>query len=243
MNNDSSARLRITKFFAGFVLLLFAGGMNTANAMSYPPDGYRLEAKQESPKHSFFVEIYSQDIEGEGARCVWLVPIDKAYAPQLLVTPGDISDLYDVRVSVSPDERWILRDQKLYHGANAIALYERNSDFHFKEIGPPIFSEQAWHFFAKQTHRRFDLDYRFIVRVSDWPAGNRSVSGDDIYEMDKKTTVSTPNNSSILVSLVGESDGITVVFWCCLYDLQKHRFYLDDELEKHNRDTGSVEKK
>jgi hypothetical protein len=66
-------------------------------------------------------------------------------------------------------------DQKLYHPANAVALYEHASGLRYKEVGPPVFSEQAWQFMSAQTHRKFALDNDFIIRISDWPTpGSRT---------------------------------------------------------------------
>jgi hypothetical protein len=173
----------------------------------YPPGG-TCDATE---SRAFRIESY-----GVQQNANWIVPRDKrAAAPILLPDPPNASKLYPYEFRVSPDEQWILIDQKQYHGANAAWLYERAAPFHYAEVPQSPFSARAWAFFRQQTHHPFTLDYRFIIRFGSWPT----------------------KSHSLLVSLVGEDDHLSVLEWSCYYDLQKHRFYLDDRLAKKNQGT------
>src|SRR5439155_12803019 len=124
------------------------------SGLNYPPEGYKLGLTQESPKHTFRVETYEKEIDDGFQHSVWVVARDSSRA-ELLVGPDAIIPPYSVEIFISPDERWIMWEQKLYHGANAASLYEHSSELHYKEVGPPIFSDQAWQFLAQQIHRKF----------------------------------------------------------------------------------------
>src|SRR5437016_6109988 len=96
-----------------------------ATVFSYPPRGYVLNETQDSPKHTFIVETYGKGFDGDKLpqRCVWIVASDRSGA-ELLVAPGVLTPLYSVQMHISPDERWIIWEQKLYHGADAYGLFE-----------------------------------------------------------------------------------------------------------------------
>jgi len=217
-----------------FALILLAA----ASGISYPPEDYQLVKTQESPKHTFLVEIYQKHIESEFTPCVWLVTPDHSRT-ELLVSSDELTPLYPVAISVSPDEHWILREQKLYHGADAFSLYEHSGELHYKEIGAPIFSQQAWRFFAEQTHRTFTTDYKHIMRVSDWPIPGSRVRKVALYGDAQQTSITTPNDHSLAISLTGDDQKTSVIFWYCYYDLEKHHFYLDASLQEHNRSSIS----
>jgi hypothetical protein len=189
-----------------------------------------------SPKHTFQVESWRKDGQEPGAAlCVWIVTPDRT-AAELLVPPGVLTPLYSVHVSISPDEHWILWEEKLYHPADAYGLFERVSGIRFREIGPPIFSEQAWQFMSDQTHRQFKTeDADHIMRVSEWPTPGTRVRYLALYGGPEKTPVTAPNDHSLAISLYGDDQRTHVQLWFCFYDLQRHRFYLDDTLRKHNR--------
>jgi hypothetical protein len=189
-----------------------------------------------SPKHTFQVESWRKDGQEPGAAlCVWIVTPDRT-ATELLVPPGVLTPLYSVHVSISPDEHWILCEEKLYHPADAYGLFERVSGIRFREIGPPIFSEQAWQFMSDQTHRQFKTeDADHIMRVSEWPTPGTRVRYLALYGGPEKTPVTAPNDHSLAISLYGDDQRTHVQLWFCFYDLQRHRFYLDDTLRKHNR--------
>jgi hypothetical protein len=190
---------------------------------------------QESPKHSFRAEIYEQEKDGFYQHSVWLVTPDGKQAEHL-VGPEGLTELYPIHIDISPDERWIMWEQKLYHGANALGLYERVSGIRYREIGPPIFSDAAWKFMSEQTAHSFSLpDTVHMIRVSEWPtAGTRTQSlaltGDT-----ETTPVTAPNDHSLVISLNGDDMQTHVDLWFCFYDLEKHRFYLDDAIRKRNK--------
>jgi hypothetical protein len=212
--------------------LIFA----VATALSYPPEDYEREQSFDSPKHTFQVESWRKDGEGPGAAlCVWIVTPDSK-AAELLIPPGVLTPLYSVKIHISPDEHWILWEEKLYHPADAYGLFERLSGIHFHEIGPPIFSEQAWQFMSRQAHRTFKTeDSDHIMRVSEWPTPGNRVRHLALYGGSETTPVTAPNDHSLAISLYGDDQKTHVDLWFCFYDLEKHRFYLDDTLRKHNR--------
>ena len=210
----------------------------TASALSYPPQGYEREESFDSPKYTFAVESWRKDGQERGAAlCVWIVTPERT-AAELLVPPGVLTPLYGVQIHISPDEHWILWEEKLYHGADAYGLFERGSGIHFREIGPPLFHEQAWRFMSQQTHRTFKADYIHIMRVSDWPTPGTYIRKLALYGDEQLTPVNAPNDHSLAISLYGDDQKHSVDLWFCLYDLEQHRFYLDAALRKHN--TGRV---
>lgn len=216
--------------------MLFPLILATATALSYPPQGYEREQSFDSPKHTFQVESWRKDGQEPGAAlCVWIVTPGRT-AAELLVPPGVLTPLYSVEIHISPDEHWILWEEKLYHPADAYGLFERVSGIHFREIGPPIFSEQAWQFMGHQTQREFELhDTDHIMRVSEWPTPGTQVRHLALYGDSQLTPVTAPNDHSLAISLYGDDQKTHVDLWFCYYDLQQHRFYLDAALEKHNR--------
>src|SRR4051812_29085857 len=93
------------------------------SAMSYPPEDYTREEIFDAPKHTFQVESWRKGDQDPGAAlCVWIVTPDKTQA-ELLVPPGVLTPLYSVRIHISPDEHWILWEEKLYHPADAYGLF------------------------------------------------------------------------------------------------------------------------
>ena len=223
-------------FSLGLIAVLIPLFLAAATALSYPPQGYVLDDHVDSPKHTFSVESYRKgDYQNEGSkRCVWIVAPDKK-TTYMLVSPGVLTPLYSVQIHISPDEQWIMWEQKLYHPANAYGLFERSSGIHYREIGPPIFSEQAWRFMNQQTRRRLNTDYDKIMRVSDWPSPGSRVRKLALYGDSQMTPVTAPNDHSLAISLYGDNERTHVDLWFCFYDLQEHRFYLDADLEKHNK--------
>jgi hypothetical protein len=215
--------------------MLFALFVATVSALSYPPQSYQREKTFESPNHTFQVESWRKGSQEPGAAlCVWVVTPDRA-AAELLVPPGVLTPLYSVEIQISPDEHWILWEEKLYHGANAYGLFERLSGIKFRERDPPIFSDQAWRFMNEQTHRRFTTDYKHIMRVSDWPTPGSRVHQLALTGGPELTPVTAPNDHSVAISLYGEDQNSSVNLWFCFYDLEQHRFYLNTALSKHNR--------
>ena len=213
--------------------LIFA----VVTAVSYPPQGYVRERSFDSPSHTFQVETWRKgDFQASDATlCLWIVtPAQKA--AELLVAPGVLTPLYSPEVRISPDEHWILWEEKLYHPANSFGLFEHSSGIHFREVGPPIFSEQAWRFMSQQTRHAFETEGAdHIMRVSEWPAAGTRVRHLALYGDDNLTPVTAPNDHSLAVSLYGDDGRSSVNLWFCYYDLQKHKFYLDAVLRKHNK--------
>ena len=206
-------------------------------AVVYPPSGYEREQSFDSPKHTFQVETWRKgDSDGtDEAIYLWIVTPDKKTA-ELLVPSGVLTPLYSPEVHISPDEHWVLWEEKLYHPADAYGLFERVAGIHFQEVGSPLFSEQAWQFMSQQTHHPFKTeDADHIMRVSDWPAPGTHTRHLALTGGDDLIPVVAPNDHSLAVSLYGDDGKTSVDLWFCYYDLQKHRFYLDAALRKHNK--------
>ena len=206
-----------------------------ALVLSYPPADYVREQTFDSPEHTFCVESWRKESQGtDAALCLWVVAPDNTTA-KLLVPPGALTPLYSAEVRISPDERWILWEEKLYHGANAYGLFERVSGLLFREVGQLRFDKQAWGFMSQQVHRRFKLeDTTHIMRVSDWPAPGSRVRKLALYGDAQPTPVTAPNDQSLAISLYGDDRKSLVDLWFCFYDLRRQCFYLNPALEKHN---------
>ena len=168
---------------------------------------------ENSPRGNFTVEEYSC---GEDGTAVCLRGPDGSKT-QLYARPGSIIEPY---VYVSPDERWIVCVQKLYHGVSAAWLYERSASLQYREIGPPRFSEAAWQFFHQQTHSGFTQSNHFTIHAGGWQ----------------------PDGRSMLVELDGDDGRVVVAGWSCYSDLQKHRFLLDPALKRKNKNTITTHK-
>jgi hypothetical protein len=206
-------------------------------ALLYPPTRSMLTQSWESPNQTFRLEMYSRKSAGGGLDgSIWLVASDNRYSRQL-IAPGVLTLLYPIGISISPDEHWIMWEQKLYHGANAAGLFERVSGLTYTERGRPIFSEAAWRFMSQQTHHPFKTDYIHMLRISDWPVAGSRVRHIALYGGTAETAVTTPNDHSLLLSLSGDDQETSVTFWFCYYDLAKRQFYLDAALEAHNHDS------
>jgi len=237
--------LNMQKFLAWLVpvlaigLFFDRGTFASPLALSYPPKGYHLAASQPSPKNTFRVETYEDakdsDLDDGALRCVWVVPKERTHAAWRLVGPETPSQLYPVEVFISPDEDWIRWEQKLSHHVDAASLFERTAGFRYKELGPPIFSEQAWRFMGEQTHRSFTTtDADDTIRLSDWPRPGSRKRKLGLYD-DRQAMLTAPNDHSLLVALNGDDGTTQVRFWYCFYDLEQHRFYITTALRKRNR--------
>ncbi len=215
-------------------MLLLPLLLATVAPFSYPPEGYGREETFDSPKGTFVLESWRMDGQERGAAlCVWIVTPNRS-AAKLLVPPGVLTPLYSVQIRISPDENWILWEEKLYRGADAYGLFARLSGINFREIGPPLFHEQAWRFMSQQTRRKFTPDYLHIMRVSDWPTPGSQVRQLALTGDSDLTPVTAPNDHSLAISLHGDDKKTSVSLWLCFYDLEHRHFYLDSAVSKHN---------
>ena len=141
------------------------GEPNTVSKLIYPANDNC--DRTESPKHTFVIESY-----GVGPDHNWIVKRSGGKIIAIpLPPPQHRGDLCGYLFNISPDEEWILVDQKLYHGANALWLYHREKQLHYSLVFPS-FSEEAWKYFEKSTNQKFELDNTFIIRSGPWPAKN-----------------------------------------------------------------------
>lgn len=109
-------------------------------------------------------------IETSGYPHYWMVSsVDPTKRYSLPLLPHiEISTCPGPDFSVSPNGKWIIADEKLYHGANELWLLQRDSPLHYSLVFPS-FSRAAWSYYAKRSGKPFRLDFRYITRVGPWP--------------------------------------------------------------------------
>jgi hypothetical protein len=124
---------------------------------------------------------------------------------------------YPSEFAISPDERFILRSQKLYHGANAAYLYTRVRDLTYRPAARARVDRTVKRFFAQLVGGR-ELEQMGIIELVEW-------SGD---------------GKSLVVSLRGrEIAGYDVLGWKCTVDLVSGRVRLTEAQKKANAGTFS----
>ncbi|HEY2749569.1 MAG TPA: hypothetical protein VGL86_33345 [Polyangia bacterium] len=163
---------------------------------------------------SFRVEHVKID-ETANDETIWLVstrdPSLRARLPEVALpeegadmTSGNTSYLSDV--FVSPDERFLFRDQKLFHGGNAAYLYTRVRGLVYRPAAPARLDLAVKRFFAASVGGSEDTDAMGIVELVAW--------GDD--------------GASAILNLRGrEIAGDYEVFdWRCTIDLPSGRVHV-----------------
>jgi uncharacterized protein YecT (DUF1311 family) len=115
---------------------------------------------------------------------------------------------------ISPDDRWILRTGKIYHGLDGVYLYERaSSTFAFQPATREPLDVMAWKFFRKATQcPPFDYTAEGVVNFASWKPGVLRIS----LNASKNETFADVND------------------FVMSYDLQKGRFSIPRELAAHD---------
>jgi hypothetical protein len=115
---------------------------------------------------------------------VWLVstvdPARRARLPDIPlfdlgpdVTSGNVG--YPSTLSVSPDERFLLREHKLYHGASALYLYTRVGALRYRAAAPAIRVDDAVRrTFARLVGGSDDGEPMGIVEFVSWSGDGKS---------------------------------------------------------------------
>jgi uncharacterized protein YecT (DUF1311 family) len=79
--------------------------------------------------------------------------------------------------AISPDDAWIFRTQKFYHGMCGAYLYHRVSGLTYRAATPKPLDILAWHFFEQTTHMSlFNSAEGGVVRFVAWPPGQLRIS-------------------------------------------------------------------
>jgi hypothetical protein len=175
-----------------------------------------------SPRGTFRVEQACNERPGSGLDVceVWLVSIREPGRRAQLPEPDDDNVVragYKSDLRVSPDERYILREQKLCTGAAAAYLYEPVGELDYRLTANPEVSTAAKGLFVRQAGVRDD-EGMGIVELDAW-------SGD---------------GKSLVVTLRGRDvAGHDVRDWRCTIDIGSGRAYVTGAQVKANARTFS----
>jgi hypothetical protein len=182
-----------------------------------------------APPHTFRVdqEINTPDGASLSEYTTWLVstvdPARRERLPEIAlddvsagITSGTVG--YESDFVISPDERFILRDQKLYHGANALYLYTRVRGLAYRAARHARIDRAVKRFFARAVGGR-EIEQMGIVEFVRW----------------------SDDGKSVIVSLRGrEVAGYDVVGWQCTFELAGGRVRVSAAQAKAN--AGTYEK-
>jgi hypothetical protein len=181
-------------------------------------------AGAEAPGRTFRVEQLRGTEAHADEVAIWLVsvrdPSRRARLPEIPladVDPGSSSGNigYESELSISPDERFIFRDQKLYHGANAAYLYVRVRRLTYRPGAPARVDRAVKRFFARQVGGR-PLEQMGIVEFVAW----------------------SDDGKSLVASLRGRDVAAhDVLGWRCTIDLASGRVSLTEAQKKANAGT------
>jgi hypothetical protein len=190
-----------------------------------------------SPRHTFRVEQPCQERPEYGVDgCeVWLVstrnPARRVQLPErglgfaVEVALGRQAydagrSMYQSNLHFSPDERYLLREQKVESGTGAAYLYERVGELDYRETAHPDVDEAARDLFARQVGSRH--------------AETSSDEGGGIVEL----VAWGVDGRSLVVSLrAREIAGYYVVGWQCTVDIATGRAYVTPAQAKANAGT------
>jgi hypothetical protein len=173
-----------------------------------------------SPRGTFRVEQVCVDRPDSGVEAcqVWLVSISVPSRRVQLPEPDEDAAraMYESELRVSPDERYILREQKIYHGAGAAYLYERVGGLDYRVTANPHVDAVVIDLFAKQV------------------GGHDEGMG--IVELDAWSS----DGKSLVVTLRGRDvAGYDVLDWRCTVDIASGRAYVTRAQAKANAGTFS----
>jgi hypothetical protein len=216
--------------FAALVSLFFAPFCGTAFADAPGDDLEPAYGAVTSRRDTFRIQQYTERSPTSDSSRVetWLLASSTTIVDRRLpevsladVNPDDDSgDIgYPSSFAISPDDRFIFREQKIYHGGNAAYLYVRVRD-----------NELTYRPMAL-AGRRLDLAVkRFFAR---------QVGGVELEQMGIVEFVTwDADEKSLVVSLRGrEIAGYEVNDWQCTIDLDVGRVLLTDAQRRRNRGT------
>lgn len=203
--------------FATLVALWLSGSV-FADATTPTPS----EAATVSPRGTFRIEQACEERPGSGVDVceVWLVSSRKPAHRVRLAEPDDdtVRAGYESHLRVSPDERYILREQKLYHGAGAAYLYERVGALDYRLTAHSHLDAAAKGLFARQVGVHDDEEDMGIVELDAWSSEGKL----------------------LVVTLRGrEVAGYSVLDWRYTFDIDSGRAYVTSAQAKANAGTFS----
>jgi len=175
-----NAFLRIIRLFAVCFCITLLGGVKVIaeNSPAYPPSGFEKEKQiTKSAGGTFRIEQwvkYGASPNGGQLYQTWLVPQSGSPVklPEVVIAK-DIKSAEDSGnvgfpsdFSLSPDNNYLFREQKVCHGNNGAYLYRRVNGLNYKVLFPHI-AEDASNFFSKLTGLKWDYGTG-IVECSEW---------------------------------------------------------------------------
>jgi hypothetical protein len=180
-----------------------------------PKRGYHIFSDRSfsSPDKSFHIEQYAnRDWNWQ----IWVYPFSGGHG-YILSRPSDHS-AFSATFKLSPDGKWLLREQKLSPEAFTVYLYGREGATAFVPATENCLGEMAWDFYAKKLG----------VGTAQIPTYNQSVKFVD-WRKEKRLILSL----SGLHFLDGTQCWVTDE-WRCIFDLQKKEFELPPGYEEWN---------
>jgi len=190
----------------------------------YPPTGYEKIQEVESPTKDFVLQEFGKppppDSNAAGEKQVWIVsktdPSDHHALPFYRSDTGENRNKSYAKASykISPDGKWIFREQNDEFGVESAYLYQHRARTEFEKPTAKSLDDLAWEFFARTIKKvgRDDLD-QYVVQFDSWRANSKKVR--------------------LLISGVARRAWI-INDWTCDYSLETGKFELPAELQKHN---------
>ena len=190
----------------------------------YPPTGYEKIQEVESPTKDFVLQEFGKppppDSNAAGEKEVWIVsktdPSDHHALPFYRNATGENRNKsYDkASYKISPDGKWIFREQNDELGVDSAYLYRRMAGTEFENPTAKPLDDLAWEFFTRTVKKvgRDDLD-QYLVQFDSWRDNSKKVR--------------------LLVSGSARRAWI-IQDWTCDYNLETGKFELPAELQKHN---------
>ena len=190
----------------------------------YPPTGYEKIQEVESATKDFVLQEFGKppppDANIAGEKQVWIVsktdPSDHHALPfYRSETGGNRNEAYEkASYKISPDGKWIFREQVDEFGAVSAYLYRRQTGTEFEKPTAKSLDDLAWEFFARTVKKvsRNDLD-QYLVQFDSW----------------------RDNSKKVRLLISGSARHAWIINdWTCDYSLETGKFELPTELRKHN---------
>jgi uncharacterized protein YecT (DUF1311 family) len=190
---------------------------------NYPPTGYNKIQEVESPTKDFILQEFDKpqpDGTAPGEKQVWIVsstdPSDHHALPFYRGETGENrNESYEkASYKISPDDKWIFREQRDEFGLDSAYLYGRKTGTEFeKQTGKPL-DDLAWEFFAR-TVKKLGRDSlrHYSVAFGSW----------------------RDNSKKVRLLLSGDEKHAWIIEnWTCDYNLETGKFELPAELRKQN---------
>lgn len=196
-------------------------GTNGAN--SYAPAGFvKDDPDVGAPGGSFRLEQWNNRNSGPqnvSFYQTWLVPRNgkPVRLPEERLSTKAVADRdsgsigYPSVFQFSPDAKYLVREQKIFHGANAVYLYKRLSGLEYEVCAPSLYV-RAGDFFTQNTGLKWDY-IPGLVNFSAWERDDR-----------------------LVLTLHGSAEGkkIAVDGWRCVFDPSSGQFAVRAEWRAAN---------